>query len=494
MDTALGRISTYRLVLLVLAALVTYSLLLDLLGWLTFGILAMLLTLAVAVGVSWGASAIFARAFGTRLHPESALITGALLYFLFWPTLAAPDLAGIALAAAVAAGSKFLLAARGRHIFNPAAIGALVAGLTGLDISTWWVAAPAMLPAVVVGVVLVLYRTSKVTFAVLFLAVSTALIALQLSAAGMALTPALAAPLLNRPGLFLVGFMLTEPLTLPPRRWQQLSLAVAVGVIFALPFSVGPLYSSPELTLLIGNLLAFLAGPRRGLLLTFTGARRLTPTSREYGFALEKPVRFRAGQFMELSMPAAGTSDPRGHRRIFSLTSDPNDGGNVSFGLRLTEPSSSFKKSLNQLRHGDRVRATGIGGDFILPSTPEPLLLLAGGVGITPFISQLRSLRSAATPSDVVLIYAISGPAEFGYRRELTELGARLLVLAPTNPGTGEYLGAGQPTAAVLQAAVPDLAGRRIYVSGSPVFVAGAKAAARDAGGRRIRTDTFWGY
>ena len=58
----------------------------------------------------------------------------------------------------LALASKYALAWRGRHIFNPAAAGAFLAGLTGLNIATWWAATPAMLWLVLPGVLLVLYR------------------------------------------------------------------------------------------------------------------------------------------------------------------------------------------------------------------------------------------------------------------------------------------------------------------------------------------------
>ncbi len=220
--------------------------------------------------------------------------------------------------------------------------------------------------------------------------------------AGTAAGDALLQPLISRPGLFFVGFMLTEPLTLPPRRWQQLSLAAVVGVLFAVPFHIGPLYHSPELALLIGNALAFLAGQRRGLALTFPGARE--PDAHQLRIPL-KPCLAR----------------PLPRRPV----------------QRLPEPpatASTFKRSLNALRPGERIRATRIGGDFALPPGPEPLLRLAGGVGITPFMSQQRDLVMVAADRDVVLVYAVSTPEELGYRQELKVLASsmpnlRLLVL-----------------------------------------------------------------
>lgn len=97
--------------------------------------------------------------------------------------------------------------------------------------------------------------------------------------------------------------------------------------------------------------------------------------------------RIKAGQYMELSMPHHG-SDSRGSRRVFSITSAPQQEDAVSFGLRTTESGSSFKKALLELPKDARITGTVVGGDFRLPrDASAPLLLAAGGIGVTPFIS-----------------------------------------------------------------------------------------------------------
>ncbi|WP_394938704.1 FAD-dependent oxidoreductase [Psychromicrobium sp. YIM B11713] len=498
LDGVLGRFTMYRLVLVVLLVLAGYSLLLDLLGWLTFGIPAMLVSLLLSVLVCTAVSWLLARLFRVRAHLESSLITGLLIYFLFWPTLVPSELAGIALAAAIAGASKFLLAYRRRHIFNPAAIGAFVVYFTGLNLSTWWTATPAMLWVLVPAAFIVLYRTSKLIFAGIFIVIAEAIITGRLLLSGSDLGAALSQPFSSLPVLFFAGFMLSEPLTLPPRRYQQWLLAAVVAVLFSVPFHFGIVFSSPELALLIGNLLAFAVSQRSGLRLTFRGSRELTPTSREYRFSLPRPARFAAGQYMELSLPHR-RADLRGMRRVFSLTTDPDDGSRVAFGLRLAEPSSSFKKELNSLKPGSTITATGVWGDFVLPTGNHPLLLLAAGVGITPFLSQLRALHHRpAEHRDVVLVYVLSSIEEFGYRDEILELcaaeGIRLLLCAPQNPGVSEYLATGYPSVEQLGHAVPDIAQRRVYASGSPAFVAHAKHIGHRAGARKVHTDSFLGY
>lgn len=504
LDTLLGRFTMYRLILLVLAGLAAYSLLLNVLGWLTFGIPQMLAHLALCLGLTYASNRGLAALFRVRPHSESSLITGLLLYFLFWPTFVPTEMAGVALACVLASASKYALAWRGRHIFNPAAAGAFVAGLTGLNIATWWAATPAMLWLLVPGVLLVLYRTRKLLMAAVFTVVATSIVTAELLQAGLTPGGALWQALAQRPVLFFVGFMLTEPLTLPPRRWQQLALAAVVGAVFAVPYNFGFIANSPELALLLGNLLAFLAGQRGGVKLTFTGARPLTPSTTEFAFEPARPVRFVPGQYMELDLPHA-KSDGKGRRRVFSLTSAPSS-GTVRFGVRTAEPLSAAKRVLLALEPGDEVKATSVGGDFVLPrNASTPVLLIAAGIGITPYLAQLDS--GAAQARDTVLLLLAKNADEIAFAEELRASGARILArladgdVPPSfitdagSAGSGGSPGArSRLDGPSLKALVPDIAGREVYVSGSPASVASLRRAAREAGARRVHVDSFSGY
>lgn len=513
LDTALGRLTMYRLVLWVLAVLAGYSLLLNVLGWLTFGLPEMLAHLALCLGLTYASSQGLAALFHVRPHTESSLITGLLLYFLFWPSelfwpsqpaqgLQLAEIAGVALACILASASKYALAWRGRHIFNPAAAGAFLAGLTGLNIATWWAATPAMLWLVLPGVLLVLYRTRKFAVAAVFTVVAVSIVAADLLQAGMDLPEALWQTLAQRPVLFFVGFMLTEPLTLPPRRWQQLALAAVVGALFAVPYNLGFVANSPELALLAGNALAFAVGQRGGVRLAFVASRPLTPTTTEFSFRPERPVRFAPGQALELHLPpdtTGGKGDGKGIRRVFSLTSAP-DASLLTIGVGTAEPVSSAKRSLLALEAGDGLTATTVNGDFLLPRNPAtPVLLIAAGIGITPYMAQLAA-ASAGTPSgdrDVVLLYLAKNAAELGYAEELQRSGARVLARIADGSAPPAFMqdaGSRRIDAAALKELVPDISGRVVFVSGSPASVRSLRAAARGAGARRVHVDTFTGY
>jgi len=500
----IGRMSMYRVVLYGLVAVLVVALAMAASGTIAYDPLAILANGAVVVVVTGLSGLAFAKVFRVKAQLESSAVTALILLFLFQPSFTVLSFEAVTLAGLIASASKYLLAVRGRHAFNPAAIAAVVMSIAVPSaFPGWWVGSPMLLPVVVVAAFIVLRRTHTLSLGVVFVVVATVGVTLASMSTGSTFASALESALTSTPIVFFAGFMLSEPLTLPPRRWQRLALAVLVGVLFAVPFHVGPVYGTYELALVIGNLLAFAVGQRRGVRLSFVGRESLTPTSWALSFRPDAPVRFRAGQYLELSLPHAHV-DVRGMRRTFSITSGAGAGDSLSIGLRTAVPSSSFKTALLDLAPGARLSATLVGGDFVLPRNPaHPVLFVAGGIGITPFISHLLALRDERARDDrarrdVVLVLAVSSAAEVPYLDTLAALGVRVVLASPDAPAPlpadwtwmhGERL-----TAATLADLVPDADRRLAYLSGSTLFVSRLRPVLRGAGVRRIRTDAFSGY
>ncbi|MEV7972149.1 oxidoreductase [Cellulomonas sp. NPDC089187] len=507
LDERLGRISMYRLLTLGLGSIAVIAVLLGATGTLAFAPLDMLLSLAVAVASSAVSGFLIARAFRVEPHAESTLITGLILFFLFWPTSEPRYLGALALAAVLANLSKYVIAWRGRHLLNPAAAGALVIGLSGLDVATWWVADRALLIPVLVLAVLIVARTRTVALVGGFTVVALLAIAIRLSAEGQALGPALWTVVTSYPVLFLGAVMLTEPLTLPPRRWQRLVEAALVGVLLAIPFTIGPVASSPELALVVGNLFAFAWGQRGAIRLTLIESRRIGPRTRELRLRADRPLRFRPGQYLELTVPH-DHPDARGTRRVFSISSAPGE-GELTVALTIPERPSSFKRALADLPVGAPLRATGVAGDFLLPDDRRPVLLIAGGIGVTPFASQIaagitgtpataKDSGEGETTRDAVLLHAVADHGDLAYADVFRAGGVRVLVASPTPQATLPpgylHLGIDRLTVEALIESVPDLDLRIAYVSGPPAMVDHTRALLRAAGVRRVRTDAFSGY
>lgn len=494
--TALGRLSAYRLVVVVLAALAAYSVVLGALGWLPFGVPAMLASLLVCLAASYGVNRVVAAAVRVTPQADSSLVTGLLLYFLFWPSLAPLDLAVTALAGTAAALSKYVLAVHGRHAFNPAALGAFVVGLTGWGAAAWWVGTPPMLWLVLPGALLVLYRVQRLAMAGLFALVALGVFTAAVAQGGIAPLTSVGQAVSQGPLVFFAGFMLSEPLTMPGRRLHQFGYAAVVGVAYALPFTLGPVSNSPELALLVGNLLAFVFGLTRGVSLRFVERRELTPTSHEFVFLPSRRVRFAPGQYAELSLPGGGPAGA-GSRRTFSFTSAPSS-DLLAFGVSTAPPLSPSKRSLMGLVPGQRVYLAAVGGDFVLPrDTDDPLLLVAGGIGITPFASMLRAARSSGEGRDVVLVASVPNPAELAFAGVLRASGARVVVRASDGGAPADFAedaGSAPFSAARLRELVPDIDARTAYVSGPPSFVGAVARELREAGARHVRRDAFSGY
>jgi ferredoxin-NADP reductase/Na+-transporting NADH:ubiquinone oxidoreductase subunit NqrB len=514
----LGRVSMYRLVYLALAALAAIALLLSLLdlvlpvGQQLVGPdpLQLLATLAVLSAVCVGVDAAAQRTLQLPWRLESSLITAHILLFVLRPTVEPVGLLGIAIAAAVASLSKYLLAWRGRHIFNPAAVGATALTLLSLlwpdlGASAWWVGTPALAAPVILLGLAVLVRTEKlrVVAAFLVIAVGVAVFrtAAQYQAAGLEVDALdLLWPVLwSSPFLFLGAFMLSEPLTLPPRRWQQFTVAAVVGVLAGWPVPIGDISLGQERALLVGNLVAFAFAVRTAVRLTLLSRAEPTPTVQELTFRVHDRLAFVPGQYLELEVPHRHP-DARGTRREFSIASAPEDLPLLKVAFKegtSTKPLSSYKKALAEVQPGHELAITGVWGDFLLPKRDAaPILMVAAGIGVTPFVSQLAHLRAAGLERDVVLVYVASDAAELAYRDEIEASGVHVVVFTRDRPADlpahWQWAQGVRLDADGLVRVVPDIGARHAYISGPAGLIAELAPALERA--RSITTDAFSGY
>ena len=498
LDDLTGRITMYRLVLFSLIAIAVVSVVISLTGDLTYSVGAMALSAVVIVAVTYVSNLVFAGMFAVHAHTESSFITAALLFFLFQPSTDAKDLVAMAVAALVASGSKYLLAVRGRHIFNPAAIGAVWVSLFSIGYAGWWVANPILIWVTLITGALVLYRTRRLPIGLVFVVLAFAIIVIRSMSNGGDFGDAVHTAFTSYPILFFAAFMLSEPLTLPPLRWQQFLVAVVAAVVFSVPITVGSVFFGPEYALVIGNIVAFGFGQRRSIQLVLQRRTRLSPDTFEFVFTPRRPLNFQAGQYLELSLPHKG-ADSRGSRRAFSIASAPGSRESIKVAMKIPPKSSTFKRELAALQRGQSVAATTVSGDFLLPrDSSAPLLMIAGGIGITPFLSQLQHRADGPGNGDVVVMYAVSEPSDLNYVKELEKTGASVIVSGPDTaqglPRDWTFAGPGRVDGAKLSATVPDIKQRQVLVSGPPAMVNGIRSALRTLGVRRVKADYFSGY
>ena len=211
----------------------------------------------------------------------------------------------------------------------------------------------------------------------------------------------------------------------------------------------------------------------------------------------EKPL-FTAGQYAECTLPHV-SPDSRGSRRYFTIASSPTK-NELRFGIRFDKDhASSFKKSLMNMKEGGQMVVGSIAGSFTLPKDKkQKIVCIAGGIGITPFRSQIESLLDTGETRDIVLIYANKTEDDIAYRDLFLmaeSVGVRTVYLL--DQVTPEWKGKqGYVTKELLAECIPDIKERIIYISGPHVMVTGTERTLEAMGirGERVLIDFFPGY
>lgn len=218
-------------------------------------------------------------------------------------------------------------------------------------------------------------------------------------------------------------------------------------------------------------------------------------------FHLEKPAgfEFRAGQAFEVILP--GGAEGEDGRHAFSIVSAPHE-GELVFATRMRD--SKFKHALGALPLGASLDIDGPFGSLILHKKLErPGVLIAGGIGITPFMSMLRSAAEQRREQTLLLLYSNRRPEDTAFLAELQALAQRhprlRLMATMTDMGhsTQAWDGAtGYIDSAFVRRALQGLAAPIFYVSGPPALVEAMRNALGQAGVDEddVRSEEFFGY
>lgn len=164
-------------------------------------------------------------------------------------------------------------------------------------------------------------------------------------------------------------------------------------------------------------------------------------------------MEFEAGQYATISLTTGGRPTPM---RCFSIVSRPGSGV-LQFGMRVL---GNFTQAAARLQPGEIVRVQGPFGQFTIDSDYDSqVVMLAAGIGITPFISMLRDFATRPLQIPVTLLYANRSAASIPFYDELQAIAATNPNLriqyfcsdAAVKPRTHPTVLAGSITAAYLE-------------------------------------------
>lgn len=175
-------------------------------------------------------------------------------------------------------------------------------------------------------------------------------------------------------------------------------------------------------------------------------------------FRLARPegFDFTPGQFLTLRVRADGKDVVR----CYSISSPPAACGYLEISVRRQGLVSNALHAM--ARPGSMLSVRAPAGAFVYPGGDDrPIVLLAGGIGITPLMSMLRHALMTEPTRPVTLLYSARDLGEFAFRDELLTLTRRhedlRLVFAVTRGEAPPDVRRGRIDATLLAATVPDL-------------------------------------
>jgi ferredoxin-NADP reductase len=129
---------------------------------------------------------------------------------------------------------------------------------------------------------------------------------------------------------------------------------------------------------------------------------------------------FQPGQYAAIGFKRTGRSSPM---RCFSIVSSPGKPEAVQFAMRI---QGDFTSAVAELSVGDTVFLRGPFGDFTVDERSDKnIVMLAGGIGITPFMSMARYAAETNSQIPMTLLYSCSYPDDIPFMDELIELEKR---------------------------------------------------------------------
>ena len=233
---------------------------------------------------------------------------------------------------------------------------------------------------------------------------------------------------------------------------------------------------------------------------TLLGSEEIAEAARAFHFEKPDGFDFTPGQSINLFLPEGFPGETGDRQRAFSLVSAPRE-DRLTIATRMRK--SAYKQPLAAAPPGAKVRIVGPTGSMALHDEPgRAIVMIAGGIGITPFISMLRSEAEKESPRPMALLYSNRRPEDAAYLDELRSLEQRLdgfhMVATMTGmKGAGGWDGETRRIdPEMVKAASDGLPKPHYYIAGTPDMCEAMRQMLDDMGidDQDIHSEDFTGY
>lgn len=269
--------------------------------------------------------------------------------------------------------------------------------------------------------------------------------------------------------LMMLGLATTFMLRLPYRNWRSLHLLLGLAVILGLahivvlfgePLRIGVLLAIAALALAwrwLASDLGWAAYPYRVTQVEHLSSGMIEASLQPCASALQVTP----GQFVLAAFGSNGNFHGCGEYHPFTVSAIAADGG-LRLAIKGLGPCT---QRIQGLQTGVIVRLQGPFGEFLAEAAQAPQLWVAGGIGITPFISALRTRRCS---QPTTLLYLFKNAADAAFLEELQQFAT----LDPNFEFIPISTGQGHPDFAALLDRVRDLTRRAVRICGPVPMVA----------------------
>jgi ferredoxin-NADP reductase len=207
------------------------------------------------------------------------------------------------------------------------------------------------------------------------------------------------------------------------------------------------------------------------------------------------PFTFVPGQFLNVAFWIGGAR----MNRSYSISSSPTQREYLDLTVRREPRGAVSRHIVDLLKVGDQIEAGGPVGKFTFTGKEaDSIVLISGGVGITPMVSISRYLTEQSWPGDIFFIYVCRTPADYIFADEIATLERRNpklhVAITMTRPEGTDWKGPrGHLTKELLTQTVPNLTSRRIHLCGPIPMMDATKALLAEMGvpPDQLKTEAF---
>ncbi len=194
----------------------------------------------------------------------------------------------------------------------------------------------------------------------------------------------------------------------------------------------------------------------------------------------ELPFQQLPGQYLNLALSIGGVAT----RRSYTIASAPTRSGYVEITVKRKTDGWGSQHLHDAWHESDRVKVSAPAGTFHFSGAEgDRVLLIAGGVGVTPLMAIARTLTDRAWPGQIYFIFAVRTSRDVIFRDELLYLAKRFpnfhlcLTLSAAGTGGEAWIGErGRIDAALLARHVPGLPTMPVFLCGPEPMMAATRA------------------